>query len=154
MNTDINTVDEYKIVNTLIKKLSLDCGSSYSDIGYTEGIHVEVDDGSEYYIYTNKTRKECAKDYILDTIEFFRPDFLSRMTGIDEDAFEGISEFKGANKIIYAIVNTTCGIDVFVDEAINVDGYGHYLSPYDGEEIVLEVNDGWQRYEYYAYRVN
>jgi hypothetical protein len=41
-------------------------------------------------------------------------------------------------------------IDEFVEDAIRYDGYGHFLSPYDGEENEIEVDGA----TYYVYRTN
>ena len=144
-------IGEDRIVKALMKHLKIEDEHTSSFNGL--GINVEVD-GSEYLILDHDARDEYAKDIILDTIEFFKPEFLSRLTGIDTDAFDGICELKGANKLITAVVNGTCGIDKLIEEATNSDGYGHFISGYDGEEIEFHVNNGWDRKTFYAYRIN
>jgi hypothetical protein len=54
---------------------------------------------------------------------------------------------EGANDSILALIEKTDGgLDGFVEEAVSVDGRGHFLSGYDGEEC--EVG------EFFAYRIN
>lgn len=108
----------------------------------------------EYLILNREDREKEVRNYICDTIEYFNPDFLSRLTGIEEEAFKGISEHRGANKLVTAIINGTCGMDKLVEEAVDSDGYGHFLSPYSGEEIELPINMDWDFEIFYAYRVN
>ena len=45
---------------------------------------------------------------------------------------------------ILALIEETCRIDKFVDDAIDTDGRGHFISSYDGEEVEAE--------EYFIYR--
>jgi hypothetical protein len=41
---------------------------------------------------------------------------------------------EGCNDFFKAIIKGTCGLDKFVEDAIEADGRGHFLAYYDGEE--------------------
>ena len=45
---------------------------------------------------------------------------------------------------ILALIEGTCRIDKFVDDAIDMDGRGPFISSYDGEEVEAE--------EYFIYK--
>jgi hypothetical protein len=114
--------------------------------------------GQEYKVLTDEEADATTREYILDTLWAFNAHFILRHTAFydtssieDDEAFEeAIKELQGricegVNPIIRALIEN---IDVFVDDAIQADGRGHFLATYDGEEI--ELNHG----KYYAYRMN
>ena len=113
-------------------------------------------DGDEWLILNDEGRNIEVRSYIEDTIEYFNPTFLSRLTGISSNIFTVLqeSQITDTNKTIILLIKATCGMDKFVEESIEADGYGHFLSPYDGEETEFSVMDGWDKINYYAYRVN
>jgi hypothetical protein len=113
-------------------------------------------DGDEWLILNDEGRKISTISYIEDTVEYFNPTFLSRLTGISDKIFTAIQEPQviDTNRVILLLIKGTCGMDKFVEESIHSDGYGHFLSPYDGEEIKFSVLDGWDTINYYAYRIN
>lgn len=104
----------------------------------------EADDGSEWLVLNGDERLEWAKNWIEESISYFNADFLEEMTGVPAIAFEKLID---ENDAVHAIVKGSCGIDKFVEAAVRADGYGHFISGYDGEEV--ELGD-----DVYAYRVN
>lgn len=108
-------------------------------------------DGEEYAIaFDDDMADSACGRYIEDSVWAFNSAFLSDMTGLDIEVFDALTRSglcEGANKAILSIINDTCGIDEFCEAAINADGRGHFLSPYDGEEIELACGG-------YAYRIN
>ena len=113
-------------------------------------------DGDEWLIHNDEGRKIDTRSYIEETVEYFNPTFLSRLTGISSNIFTVLqeSQITDTNKTILLLIKATCGMDKFVEEAVEADGYGHFLSPYDGEETEFSVMDGWDKINYYAYRIN
>lgn len=55
---------------------------------------------------------------------------------------------EGANAIVKALI---IDVEEFAEEAADVDGYGHFLSSYDGDEIEYRDEDGNYLY---IYRLN
>ncbi len=51
-----------------------------------------------------------------------------------------------SNDAVLSLVERTCGLDDFVEDAVSADGRGHFLSHYDGEEN--------EQGEYFIYRLN
>lgn len=107
-------------------------------------------DGDEYLVLTDDEADEAAKEHILDSLWAFNADFIASHANanLDKGAIEALQEMQGklcesANPIVKAMIKD---IDHFVDDAINCDGRGHFLSPYDGEE-----NESG---EYFIYRIN
>lgn len=105
-------------------------------------------EGNEYMVLTESEKIQSLMDYIQETVWAFNSSFLENMTEIDEEVFKVLSEkCEDGNKAILSLIEKTCGLEAFVNEAIRYDGAGHFLSSYDGEELELE-ND------LYAYRTN
>lgn len=96
---------------------------------------VGVESGDEYHVYDDDGRRQAVMDQMGETISYFRSDFLAHETGIDQTAFE---KLVGENDVVMVIVRSTCGLDALVDDAVSEDGYGVFLSSYDGEEIELD----------------
>lgn len=104
--------------------------------------------GEEYLVLTDEEADQVVLDYIKDMLWAFNTDFLASYTGLHKAVFEALAEgYESSNEAILALINNAGDIEEFVQEAIDADGRGHFLSPYDGEEIELENG-------YYAYRVN
>lgn len=92
---------------------------------------------------------QCAEQQA-ELLWAFNPSFLSGCTGIDQSVFEAIQandKCEDNSPAILSIIEATCGIATLVESAIRVDGRGHTLSGYDGEELYLGG-------DLYAYRTN
>lgn len=87
--------------------------------------------GQEWIALTEDEANERVRDYIVDSLGYFNPDFLGRLTGLPEIVFEKLSE---EHEAVEAIVKATCGMDKFVTDAIREDGRGHFINTYNGEE--------------------
>lgn len=121
-----------------------------------------------YLILTDEEADEKAADYIKDSLWAFTPDFLAEMTDFDPEVFEAIAangKCKDNNDVIYNTIRKTCGIETFVEAAIQADGRGHFMSSYDGEEneetVAIDDETGKQlhpndsaAHTFYIYRIN
>lgn len=124
----------------------LEVNVSEIEQGYMENMF-EVN-GMDYLVLNESEKMESVTEYIQETVWAFNSSFLEEMTEIDADVFKVLSEkCEDGNKAILSLIEKTCGLEEFVSEAVQVDGVGHFLSGYDGEELELE-ND------LYAYRTN
>jgi len=105
--------------------------------------------GEDYLVLTDEEADDMVRDYIEDNVWSFKPSFLRSYTGIDEEVFKVLQEkcSEDANDAIKSMIQD---FDGFVDDAVRTDGRGHFLSPYDGNEHEVTVNDT----TYYIYRVN
>jgi hypothetical protein len=105
----------------------------------------------EYMVLNERERDKEIKEYIQETLWAFYPSFLAKKTGLPEKVFEALSEkYEDGNDAILALVEKTCGLDTFIKSAIEADGYGHFLAPYDGKEG-RETVEGE---DYFIYRIN
>jgi tRNA G37 N-methylase Trm5 len=103
-------------------------------------------------VLTDDEADEKAEDYILDSAWAFNADFICRHAGLPYKASEMISSYtaqecEGANDVILAMIKDT---DHFVQDAIDSDGRGHFISYYDGKEHEENVFGEW----FYIYKVN
>lgn len=103
--------------------------------------------GGTYLVLTDSEADEKCKEYIRESLWAFNASFLGSMTGIDEEMFSGMQDkCEGANDAFLRVVESTCGLDEFVEQATSADGRGHFLAGYDGDEN--------ERGEYFIYRTN
>lgn len=106
---------------------------------------------SEWVVFSDRDADRSVYEFIKESLWSFRPKFISEMTGYDNDEVITLlteNEFEDGKLI--EIVEHSCGLDNFVNEAIKADGRGHFLSTYDGQETEIRVNGEY----YYVYRVN
>jgi len=106
-------------------------------------------DGGEYRVFTDSEADRACRSYIRDTLWAFNADFLIGFTNLPNDAVEMISNFQeskaeDSNEAIYSLVEDK--FNSLVKDAILSDGRGHFLSPYDGEEI--------EEGDFFIYRYN
>ena len=112
--------------------------------------------GREYKVLTDAEADEEAREEIEYSLWAFNPDFIIQHTEFyknstpneDEDAIEALKLMQGkmcesANALVKALIRD---MDEFVEDAIDADGRGHFISWYDGEEE--ESGD------FYIYRTN
>lgn len=117
------------------------------------GEYVWRPDGSEYLVLTDDEADREAKGEIIETLWAFNSEFILNCCGLDSSesvvgalrAMQGKS-CEGCNDFIRALINGTCGVDKFVQEAIESDGREHFLAIYDDTE---NEQDG-----YFIYRIN
>lgn len=135
------TKESLELFNLLVEEIDLDDGIELDSV---DGSWFYLTDGSSYMILNKEGQEEHAKDYIEESISYFSPSFLAWHTDIEEIVFEKLVD---ENEAVLSIVKGTCGVDDFVQDAMHVDGVGHFISNYDGVEIYL---DG----EYSAFRID
>lgn len=109
---------------------------------------LELDD--DYLVLTDEEADEKAKEYILDSLWAFTPNFLSSATGVHEDVFIAIQNNGKCESNNDAILSLVDDEDELVEEAIRWDGRGHFMSHYDGCENEETVNG----VTYFIYRQN
>ena len=116
--------------------------------------------GNEYLVLTDAEADARAREDIERDLWAFQPSFIlshcstyDRMNCWEYDgAKEALEKIQGhfcesINELIRALIKD---IDEFVEDAIDEDGRGHFISHYDGEENE-EIVDG---VTYYIYRIN
>lgn len=108
--------------------------------------------GEEWLVLTDEEADIRAKDYILDSVWAFRPDFLAGYTELPVEVFEALQDkCEDANEAVLELIKRTDGgVDDFVDDAIGADGRGHFISTYDGDEQSVCLDNEW----YFCYRTN
>ena len=116
--------------------------------GYDENI-AEVEN-REYMVLTDEEADQVASDYINESVWAFNSDFIIRHCDVldYDDASEKVvkaiqEQCESGNEAMKKLIND---MDEFVQDAIEADGRGHFISSYNGEEY--EAGD------YYIYRMN
>ena len=105
-------------------------------------------DSEDYLVYTDEEADEAVREDIEQMVWAFTPSFLRTHTGVTIEAIAKIQEMcEGANEPLTAMIKD---FDHFVDDAVNCDGRGHFLAPYDHEENEITFNG----ITYYIYRRN
>lgn len=122
-------------------------GGEVEDYGNDDG------DFNEYRVLTDDEADELAYEFIVEELWAFSSSFLAGETGIDKDVFIALAnngKYENNNDAIASLIKSSCGLQVFVDSAVSVDGRGHFLNRYDGNEHEVKVG----RKTFYIYRVN
>ena len=119
------------------------------DITETDWGTLEAD-GSEFLVLTDEEADAKAYEEIEESLWAFNADFIIDMCGFSGGEKSLIAmqreSCEDCNEFIRAMIEGTCGMDSFVESAIETDGRGHFISMYDGEEN--------EQNEYFIYRVN
>lgn len=112
--------------------------------------------GNEYLVLTDEEAGEKAKEYILASLWAFNADFIlshcknfKNMYPVEKKAaLDALTEAQknsceALNGLVFALIEN---IDQFANDAVRIDGRGHFIALYDGEEI--DLSNGL-----FAYRV-
>ena len=128
------------------KRILAKCLGISEDSISISGRYFELDDGSEYLVLDEEEREEELQDNIKETCSYFIPEFLAEETELPIEVFKALVD---KNEAVYKLLEKWVdgGFEQFCEDAVNADGYGHFLSGYDGEE--LELTD-----DLFAYRTN
>lgn len=103
----------------------------------------------DYLILTDEEANEKAREYILDSLWAFNADFIiehcKKLDFVYSKDLQKIQaeQCENCNRLIEALIDD---IDEFVEDAIDTDGRGHFISWYDGEEQETE--------HFFVYRMN
>lgn len=105
----------------------------------------------EYLVLTDTETDNYAEKYIEDTLWAFNAEFISDECNLNPECTDALRVMQercceSCNSLIRAIIDGSCGIDAFVEDAIKADGRGHYITQYDGYENETD--------NYYIYRIN
>ena len=124
-----------------IKALAEYLGKSPENLRDNGDHYIQVVDGFEYLVLTEGEADQEVQAYIEDSLWAFNAEFILNICGLDSnsnaiDSFRKMQEVscEGCNDFIRALVDGTCGIEEFAEQAILADGRGQFLSTYDGEE--------------------
>ena len=136
------------------KALALYLGVDENEIEEnTWGAYGIKGDGGEYLVLTDEEADEEAKKEIKESLWAFNAIFILNECNMEnynkvEKSLTAMQKAccEDCNDFILALIEGSCGLDKFVDDAIGFDGRGHFISGYDGEEVDAEG-------EYYIYRV-
>ena len=141
----VNVCMKNQAIKELIEKQGLE-GPACPYTHYEEENNYEID-GQEYLIVNEEEKEKELDAYIRSSIWAFKASFLSGFLNIEEKHIKTMQEAmnEDCNDIFLKLLNND--LSWFIQDAVKVDGAGHFLSGYDGNEIELEGN-------FFAYRTN
>ena len=94
--------------------------------------------GGEYSVFTEDEAEEAAADAIRDSVWAFAAWFIADHApdGIYDNHIDDIRgrSCEGSNDAMVALIEAGSGMERFISDAISVDGLGHFLAHYDGNE--------------------
>lgn len=108
-------------------------------VDFLDQMYVEIEynyDG-DYLVFTDDEADLYAYENVKQTLWAFNPDFLAGETGLPVEVFQALADSyrcEGNNDAIEKMIDATCGLYSFVQAAISVDGRGHFMNSYDGDE--------------------
>ena len=111
------------------------------------GLPVLIIDGDEYAVAeTEQQAFEACCESIESSLCYFSPSFLAEQTELPAEVFEALANAGFEDNEVYKdLIERVTTIENFVQEAIDCDGMGHFLAPYDLRERMIG--------EYRLYRI-
>ena len=101
----------------------------------------------EYAVGTDDEADAACADNCKDSAWAFNPSFLAGLTELPEECFKALQDkCEGSNDAVLRMIEKTCGLREFTEQAASADGRGHFLSGYDGNEN--------EESGFYIYRIN
>jgi hypothetical protein len=137
---------EQKQIEALAKHLDLEDYGDIEQSTYDNDIYICHD--VEYCVLHEDATRERFADYINETLWAFRPEFLAEHSSFTPKQIEKLQElYEDANDILATSIED---ISALYEDAESSDGFGHFLSPYDGvtNEVTLDGSD----HIYYIFR--
>lgn len=126
------------------------------ELAHTPNAFRSAVDGSEYLVLTDQGATDAAYEAIEEGAWAFNTDFILAHSKIKNQRFsrvrQSLSDMQSAlcedaNEIVLALLQD---FESFAADAIKADGRGHFLSPYDGQEQEVRIDDQ----TYFIYRTN
>jgi hypothetical protein len=94
---------------------------------------------ADYLVLTEEEAKNNFVDSLKQSFWTLSTDYLSERTGADKKVFnELVAKGESANDAVAAIIDETCGLDDFIENALEFFPLGYFLE-----------SDDWQRIDYY-----
>ena len=133
----------------------LEC--DYTELEQQKYGHYGLTQFGDYAIGTDEEADAAAKDYIKNSLWTFNSEFIIEQCKLPwsmENMFRTWQSEKceDCNDDLEDIIERLCGLDEFVNAAIQSNGRGHYLGTYDDCEN--EVHSDLLDKTYYVYRLN
>lgn len=135
---------------------------SYTEIEVTceeESLFTNPDTGALYRVLEEPEVHDALYKTIVDSIGFFKADFIADHCApeITADVIRYIQtsgiEEGGLHSAIRTLVLTGNGVSTFVLNAEEIDGRGHFLSPYGGAEFIVQIPGVYPIRNYHIYRI-
>ena len=112
------------------------------DLKLEEHEHWGLEVYNGYAVGTDEEATEAAGKNIKDSLWSFRAEFLAEMTDIPSSVFEALQpQCENSNDAVRVLIEKTCGLEDFIESAIDSDGRGYYLASYDFEEHEASFTD-------------
>lgn len=114
----------------------------------------KLDDGRNYKIFTDEEANNAVYDFINDNIWIFDPEFILEQSDIKytEETKTSLTKMLNSctndcNSFILAFIESTCGIDYFVESAIKHNGRSFFIAFFDNPELHIDE-------DLFAYQLN
>lgn len=111
-------------------------------------------DGDEYLVYDDEEASSEAYNEAKRLLWAFKPEFLSPYLGMPAAEIALLSErlCEDAGPIFERMAGDD--LDTLINDAIGLDGRGHFLAPHDFEEIEMRVDGNGGPEYFYFYRTD
>ena len=108
-------------------------------------------DETGYIVCTDEEADARASEYIRESLWAFNTSFLAGQTSLPEEVFSALQpQCESANDAVRRLIESTCGLNSFVEAAIGADGRGNFVASYDHEEHEVQIGT----HTFYIYRLN
>ena len=142
------TITELKNIITVANNLDIDKYELLENVKENE-TNFEVDNYT--FITEDEALKEVVNMYQCDEyiLGCFNADFIADFIPLDYDSIKTLQESENFEVIGKLILNSG-NLENMMEDYISLDGYGHALNSYDGNNDEITIND----IDYIVYRNN
>jgi hypothetical protein len=144
MNTNTNGTVETKqaAVAALAKWLGEDAGNFEEARFDCYGLTVVEIGRDSYAIGADEEVDEACENHIRDNLWAFNAEFITDCCGLPRELADALrawqqKECERANEGMLALIDRCDAWNRIVGRAVSLDGRGHFLASYDGDEIDL-----------------
>tara|TARA_B100001287_G_C22666954_1_gene523287 strand:- start:162 stop:1055 length:894 start_codon:yes stop_codon:yes gene_type:complete len=140
--------------------------ATFNNWEYSEKLSDDYDGEDWEELFSNRSIRTVttrfATDLVMESqsemLSYFSPGWTSTMTGLPSVVFEAIQEnvpTSDANDAYRALIEATCGLQEFIEAAIDADGWENFLPGSDGGlvgEYRDYFHDGTPRRDFLVWR--
>ena len=94
-----------------------------------------------YYVLTEEEAEELVRERIKESLWCISSEFIEHETGFDAEIIGMVQQrmCENSNKFVKALIEASCGLEKFMNDIIEADGRGIFLT-YDGHESIEKIN--------------
>lgn len=114
---------------------------SKNDLIVNENVMDNLEDKEDYLIIKEENQLLLMMEYLKESICYFNAEWLSEYLTVPEDIISKMQQtmYEESNQALLNLIKNEYTLSEIANDALSVDGFGHFFNGYDGE--VYEIED-------------